>query len=175
MHMKLGVYRPENRADPDAETIYYRTGLYDFEKEAWSDDTSGSVVKRVSENPSPHELKAKLQVENKGRNKIVCTPKRLKSENANIEVIDPGMSVEDGKQWREENDGPLQTTIEAQYQQQEGVRVHPDDYEPTEEEKEFAKKEDMELVSESEWDGIDFEEEFDFEFFTGNAEEQSNT
>ena len=170
VYMKLGVYRPENRADPDEETIYYRTGLYDFETDSWSEETSGSVVKRVSENPSPHELKAKLQVENKGRSRIVCTPERLKNEGETIEVIEPTMPLEEGKQWREEHDGPLETTLEAQYEQQEGVRVYPDNYDIGEEEREFAEQEGFEIVRESDWDGIDFEEEFNFDFYIEDDE-----
>lgn len=168
--MRLGVYRPENRADPDTETIYYRTGLYDFEHESWSEDTSGSVVKRVSENPTPHELKAKLQVENKGRSRIVCTPERLEDQDATVEVIEPSISLEEGKQWREEHDGPLTTTLEARYEKQQGVRVYPDAYDIGDEERAFAEQEGFEIVRESEWDGLDFEEEFDFDFYTTETE-----
>lgn len=169
--MKLGVYKRQGMLDDDP-TTYTRYALYDFETEEWGEHSSGAYVKRVSENPTPEEMKAKIEVETNGRANIVRTPQWVAAQEGEVTInTDPVITVSEGKQKREEMGGPLITTIELQYQENQGVRVISNDEELTAEQKESLEERGYDIISESEWDGIDFTEEFDFEFYTGTENE----
>jgi hypothetical protein len=169
--MKLGVYKREKLL-ADEPTEYTRYALYDFETEEWGEHSSGAYIKRVSENPSPEELRAKLELENKGRVNIVRTPAWVAEQDGEVIInTEPVISVAEGKQQREENNGPVPTTIEMEYRDEHGVRVIDDERDLSDKERERLNDNGYEIVSESEWDGIDFSDEFNFEFYTNGSEE----
>lgn len=167
--MELGVYKRDGLLD-DEPTTYTRYALYDFEAGEWGEHSSGTYVKRVSENPTPAEMKAKIEVETKSRVNIVRTPEWVAAQEGEVTVnTDPVVSVAEGKQKREDAGGPLLTTIEAEYRDSEGVRVVSDDENVTDEQRQALERQGKEIVRESDWDGLDFSEAFDFEFYTGGG------
>lgn len=159
--MKLGVYSQADAdtVDTDSDDVYVQKALYDFDAGEWDADSDGVFVSKASASPSPEELK--IRFDRESRRTFVCTPERLLDNGYEIVVPDDQTwTVEEGHQKREE-DGLLDTQVQKQYQKDEGVIVVDDDYE-------FTGKEPDSVVRRSEWDALDFAEEFDFDFYTND-------
>ena len=164
--MKLGVYKREGLLN-DKPTTYTRYALYDFDAEKWGEYSSGAYVRRVSENPTPEEMKAKLQLETNGRTVVVHTPQWMEKQDGEVTVNkNPVMTVEEGKEKRDEQGGPLITTIELEYRQENNVRVLSESEELSDERKTYLREQGYDIVPEEKWEGIDFAEEFSFDFHT---------
>lgn len=164
MNMKLGVYRrPDINDDSD---VYTRLALYDFNTGEWAETSSGRIVSKASADPSPEELKVRFDTDPNARTTIVATPERMEAEGLEVEVNEPSMSVAEGKAKRDKRGGPLLTQTEAQYRKREGVEVIDDNMELSDLDQQLIESEGRTIVRESEWDGLDFEAEFDFDFHT---------
>jgi len=159
--MKLGVYRqPSIDAD---EQVYVREGLYDFEAGEWDDTTRGEIVMKASRNPSPQELVVRFDTDPNARSTIVRTPEEMRDEDVEIRVAEQELTVEEGHAKREENNGPLVTQTEMEYRKQQNVTVFPDDFDIPELDRQIAEENGDKIIRESEWDGLDFEAEFDYD------------
>lgn len=159
--MKLGVYRiPSSDSD---EQVYVREGLYDFEAGEWDDTTRGEIVMKASRNPTPQELVVRFDTDPNARSTIVRTPEQMRDEGVEIRVAEQELTIEEGHAKREENNGPLVTQTEMEYRKQENVTVFPDDFDIPELDRQMAEENGDTIMRESEWDGLDFEAEFDYD------------
>lgn len=159
--MKIGVYSRKHAVEDNEPITVIRHGLYDVDAGEWEETSSGYLVSRASATPSPEELKIRFDLERHDR--FVATPEYLETQNVTVTVAEHGLTVEEGHARREEQGGPLATQVEKQRQKDAGVVVIPDEYESERGIPDNA-------VRESDWDSIDFADEFDFEFYTPETE-----
>lgn len=157
--MKIGIYRLPRSEDSE---VYERRALYDAEKKEWSETSCGTIVSKASAKPSPEELKIRFEFEN--RFTIVRTPERMAAENKEVIVAEPLMSIDEGREYRDELGGPFPTKVELQYRRNQGVRVFPDGFELSEEVLEFYDEKGIEAVHESDFEDLDLSEAYNFDF-----------
>lgn len=153
--MQLGIYRRLLDEDNESARAYERLALYDFDSHEWDESSDGRLVSKASEHPSPEELKARFQLEQ--RDLFVVRPERMNADDVSVIVTDSAVSVEEGHQLREERGGPLLTRIEKNVLQDQNKTVVPDDFTPRGEISET-------LIRQSDYEGFDFADHYDFEF-----------
>lgn len=159
--MKLGVYQAPSS---DAERpVYARLALYDFERDEWVEGSDGDIVSQSSRNPSPEELKVRFDMESKLKRWVVHTPEVMRAAPHPVEARESNMTVAEGHQKREDRDGPMFTQTERQAQKDKQLRVFPDDYDVSEESREFYEENGETVITESEWE-FNYSDEFDIDF-----------
>lgn len=164
--MKLGVYRYVNTDDSGIRE-FTRTCLFDFTEREWVEPSSGKYVQYLTDGFTPHEFRAVVEESDRRGVKMVRAPEWVdEQDDIRVSVIDEiDVSPAEAAKQKEE-EGRLESKIERQYFDNEGIVVYAEDEITDDVKEEYERRDDVELVEESNWDGIDWESLYDYDFYT---------
>lgn len=164
--MELGVYRYVDTDDSGVRE-FTRTCLFDFEAREWIEPSSGKYVRYLTDEFTPHEFRAVVEENDRRGVKMVRAPEWVREQDdIRVSVIDEvDVSVAEARK-RKEEQGRLESKVERQYYDSEGIVVYAEDDMSDGVKAEYERRDDVELIAESEWDGVDWESLYDYDFYT---------
>lgn len=162
--MQLGIYQLPHINDGD---YYVEVAIYDFEAETWHPNSKGSIVSNFSENPEPREFYVRYRLDPSNSSHRIAPVDETESwetEIRRIDELEPTLTVEEGHQRREKEGRPPMTRVEVEILKNRNIELIGDDERLDEKEREFYEKRGKTIMRESEWGGLDYDEDLDVDW-----------